>query len=193
MLRAIEGAGRVSVVCTVRNGRRSDVRQVRRPLVLGNTTLMGDLVFRGGELVRWGTFGRGRPLKPIERLRAPKGSRQKPLARDLRWLVRTDAPMARNAGFLAGACHSTGRAGAPLECFAEQQLECKAQKDRLRANLGDHAEILDLAIGDSTAREIGERRGYHGKHAERRGIFLINEAFAALRALVGENILPKAA
>jgi hypothetical protein len=50
-----------------------------------------------------------------------------------------------------------------------------------------------LAVGDATAREIGERRGYRGKHAERRGIFLISEAFAALRALVGENILPKAA
>ncbi len=193
LLLAIEGAGRVSVICTVQNGRRSNVRRIERPLILGNTTEIGDLEFRKGQLVRWGTFGRGEPLKPVERLRAPKGSRQKPPARDLRWLVQTDAPIAKNAGFMAGDTHSTGRSGAPLECFAEQQLDCRAEQDRLRATLGQHAEILDLAIGDATAREIGESRGYHDKHAERRGIFLINEALAALRNLVGENNLKKAA
>jgi hypothetical protein len=59
LLRAIEGAGRVSVTCTVRKGRRSDVRQVRRPFLLGNTTQMGDLVFRNGHLTRWGMTRRG--------------------------------------------------------------------------------------------------------------------------------------
>jgi hypothetical protein len=191
--RAMEGAGRVAVVCTVRNGQRSDVRQVHRPCERGPNTRIGDLVFRNGRLVRWGTTARGVALKPVERLRASKGSRQKPPARDLRWLVQTDAPFARGAGFMAGEVHSTGRSGAPLECFAEAAQARKAEDASLRAALGEHAEILDLAIGDATAREIGERRGYHDKHAERRGIFLINEAFAALRALVGENISAKAA
>jgi hypothetical protein len=50
-----------------------------------------------------------------------------------------------------------------------------------------------LAIGNLTASDIGESRGYHGKHAERRGIFLLNEAFAALRALIDENNLKNAA
>jgi hypothetical protein len=193
MLRAIEGAGRISVVCTVRNGRRSDIRQDRRPLILGNTTKIGDLEFRKGQLVRWGTTRRGRPLKPVERLRAEKGSRKKPPARDLRFLVRTGAPFARVVDFHAGTVHSTGRSGAPLECFAEAEQARKAEDGSLRVALGAHAEILDMAIGDSTAREIGESRGYHGKHAERRGIFLINEAFAALRAIVDENSLKKAA
>jgi hypothetical protein len=95
--------------------------------------------------------------------------------------------------FLAGTVHSTGRSGAPIECFAEAEQARRVEDSGLRDRLGAHAEILDLAIGDATAREIGERRGYKGKHAERRGIFLINDAFAALRALVGENNLTKAA
>lgn len=65
----------------------------------------------------------------------------------------------------------TGRSGAPVECFAEAEQSRKAEEGGLRQALGAHAEILDLAIGDATAREIGESRGYSGKHAERRGIF----------------------
>jgi hypothetical protein len=193
MLRAIEGAGRVSVSCTVRNGKRSDVRRSSRPLVLGNTTRIGDLEFRRGRLLRWGRTKRGRHLEPVERLRDERGSRKPEPERDFRFLVRTDAPFARKVDFLAGDTHSTGRSGAPIECFATAEQVRKAEDRVLRTALGAHAEILDMAISDSTAREIGESRGYRGKHAERRGIFLINEAFAALRVLVGENILPKAA
>lgn len=193
MLRAIEGAGQVSVVCTVRNGKRSNVRRLRRPLELGNTTRIGDLVFRRGKLVRWGSTARGVALRPVERLRAAKGSREKPPARDPRHLVRTDAPFAREVDFLAGSMHSTGRSGAPPESFAEREQVRKAEEGQLRAVLGAHAEILDMAIGDLTAREIGERRGCVGKTAEKRGIFFVNEAFAALRSLVGEINLQKAA
>lgn len=188
-------ARRVSVHCVVRGGQRFDVQPVIEPVVnrQGGTTRMGDLVFFRGKLVRWGSTARGVPLKPVERLRAEKGSRQKAPARDLRHLVRTDAPFAWKVEFLGGDTHSTGRSGAPLERFGEAEQARKAEDQTLRRALGTHAEILDLAIGDSTAREIGESRGYSGKHAERRGIFLINEAFAALRALVRENVLQKAA
>jgi hypothetical protein len=149
--------------------------------------------FRKGQLIRWGATLRGKPLRPVERLRAGKGSRSAPLAADPRHLVRTDAPLANNAEFLAGAVRPTGKSGALLEFFAEREQSRKSIESELRQALDAHAEILDLAIGDATAREIGESRGYTGKTAERRGVFLINEAFAALRALVGENILPKAA
>lgn len=181
-------ARRVSVVCTVRSGQRFDVQPVIDPVVYreGNTGRIGDLVFRNGKLVQYGRTERGVALKPIERLGEPKGSRKPPPTRDFRFLVRTDAPMARKVDFLAGDTHSTGRSGAPLECFAEAEQARKAEDQSLRMALGAHAEILDLAITDATAREIGESRGYGGKHAERRGIFLVNEAFAALRALVGE-------
>jgi hypothetical protein len=193
MMRAMEGAGRVAVICTVRNGVRSDVRRMERPLEFGETTRIGDLIFRNGKMVRFGRTARGVPLKPVERLRASKGSREKPPPRDFRFLVRTDAPFARCVDFHAGTVHSTGRSGAPLECFAEREQSRKAEEQSLRQTLGAHAEILDMAVGDATAREIGESRGYQGKHAERRGIFLINEALAALGALVGQNISSKAA
>lgn len=188
-------ARRVSVHCVVRCGQRFDVQPVIDPvtIVRGDVTYIGPMVFRSGVMVQWGTYGRGKKLRPIERLGAPKGNRKRPPKRDLRWLVKTDAPIAKNAGFMAGTTASTGRSGAPIECFAEAEQARKAEEGNLRTMLGAHAEILDLAIGDATAREIGESRGYHGKHAERRGIFLVNEAFAALRTLVGENILPKAA
>jgi hypothetical protein len=187
-------ARQVSVHCVVRGGQRFDVQAVIDPVVYrnGDTARIGSLVFRKGHLVRWGSTKRGKPLEPVERLRAEKGSRERPPARDLRFLVRTDAPIVKNAGFLAGETATTGRSGAPLECFAEAEQARKAEQGQLRAALGAHADILDLAIGDTTAREIGERRGYKGKHAERRGVFLISEAFAALRALVGENILKAA-
>ncbi|MGX9430292.1 hypothetical protein [Bradyrhizobium sp. LeoA1S1] len=188
-------ARRVSVHCVVRGGQRFDVQPVIDPVVYrnGDTAWIGQLVFRRGRLVRWGRTSRGVPLEPVERLRAEKGSRKKPPARDLRWLVRTEAAFARKVDFLAGETASTGRSGAPLECFAEAEQSRKEEQGQLRQALGAHADILDMAIGDATAREIGESRGYRGKHAERRGVFLISEAFAALRALVGEYILPKAA
>lgn len=191
--RAMEGAGRVAVVCTVCNGQRSNIRQIYRPCERGSNARIGDLVFRNGTLVQWGRTKRGVALAPVERLRASKGSRKPRAARDFRFLVQTNAPFARKVDFLAGDTHSTGISGAPLECFAEAQQARKAEVQSLRDALGQHADILDMAISDATAREIGESRGYHGKYAERRGIFLINDAFAALRVLVGENILPKAA
>ena len=193
MLRAIEGAGRVSVVCKVTSGQRSNVHRVERPLLIGNTTKLGDLEFQKGKMVCWGRTKRGVRLQPREELRAEKGSRKPPPPRDLRYLVQTDAPLVKGAGFLAGGSHSTGRSGAPIECFAEREQTRVAEQDGLRKALGAHADILDMAITDATAREIGESRGYSGKHAERRGVFLINEALAALRALIGENILQKAA
>lgn len=188
-------ARRVSVHCVVRGGKRYEVQPVIDPVVTfkGAMAYIGPLAFRRGELVRYGRTARGRSLEPVERLRAPKGSRKKPPARDLRWLVRTNAPIAKNAAFLAGATASTGRSGAPIDCFAEREQVRKAEDQSLRLMLGAHAEILDRVIGDTTAREIGESRGFRGKHAERREIFLISAAFAALRALVGENNMQKAA
>jgi hypothetical protein len=188
-------ARRVSVHCVVQGGARYNVQPVIDPVVItkGDMTYIGPLAFCKGKLLQYGRTARGVTLKPIERLGESKGSRESPPPRDFRFLVRTAAPFAWKVDFLAGDTHTTGRNGAPLECFAEAEQARKAEESNLRAALGAHAEILDLAIGDVTAREIGESRGYAGKTAERRGIFLINEAFAALRALVGENNIPKAA
>jgi hypothetical protein len=188
-------ARRLSVHCVVRHGERCDVVPVIEPVVSrkGHRAWIGPLEFRKGQLVCWGTTARGASLRPREELRAEKGIRRRPPARNLRHLVRTEAPIAKNAGFLAGACHSTGKSGAPLECYAEREQSRQAEQSLLRQVLGAHAEILDMAIGDATAREIGESRGYSGKHAERRGIFLVSEALSALRTIAGENIQSRAA
>ena len=65
----------------------------------GDTTIIGPLEFRNGELIRWGSTLRGKPLRPVERLRAGKGSRNAPPDADLGHLVRTSAPMARVVSF----------------------------------------------------------------------------------------------
>lgn len=53
--------------------------------------------------------------------------------------------------------------------------------------MGAHAEVLGLAVDASTAGKIGQRRDFEGKHAERRGVFLISEALASLHGLVANN------
>jgi hypothetical protein len=107
-------ARRVSVHCVVRGGKRFDVQPVIEPVVHheDGTTRIGAMTFQNGHMACWGVTSRGVPLKPIEQLRSAKGSREKPPARNLRWLVQSDAPIAKNAKFLAGTTHSTGRSGA---------------------------------------------------------------------------------
>jgi hypothetical protein len=129
--------------------------------------------------VRWGSKSRGAPLEPVERLWAEKGSREKPPECDLRWLVHTDAPR-KERWLPRGASHSTGWCAS---CLAEAEQARKAEEGQLRQGLGAHAEVLGLAIDASTAGKIGERRDFVGKHAERRGVFLISEALASLHGL----------
>ncbi len=140
-----------------------------------------------------GAHQQGVALEPVERLRAEKGSREKPPpARDLRWLVRTDAPIAKNAGFLAGKTNSTGRSGAPLECFAEAERHGRLNRANCVTRFGAHARFwIWLSVTQPPVRLV--KAVATGKHAERRGVFMVNEAFAALRVLVRENNLPRAA
>lgn len=53
----------------------------------------------------------------------------------------------------------------------------------LRQHLGKHAKVLDLAIGDATAKEIGVAMGQGPAYAEKRGPALIDAAIDALIAL----------
>jgi Phage capsid family len=131
-------ARRVSVHCTVRSGERTNVLSVIDPVIYrnGDTVRIGPLTFRHGLLSRWGVTPRGVPLRPVERLRAEKGSRKPPPVRDARHLVRTDAPIAKGAEFWAGTVHSTGKSGAPMECFAEREQTRKAEDGQLRRALG---------------------------------------------------------
>lgn len=129
-------------------------------------TRLGCLVFYGGALIEYGQTARGVPLRPREDVRSPKGSR-----------LRVDD----TGGRLAGLCRSSGlaRQGDTGEHAAENDFIRRDLERRFRSTLGAHADVLDEACTDATARQIGEARGYSGKTAERWGIKLVDRAIAA--------------
>lgn len=131
-------------------------------------TRLGCLVFSSGKLVQYGRTARGKPLRPREDVRRPKGSR---------------LPVDDTGGRLAGLCRSSGlaRQGDVGEYAAEAEFVRRDLERRFRSVLGAHADVLDEACTDATARQIGEARGFDGKTAERHGIRLIDQAIAAFR------------
>jgi len=64
-----------------------------------------------------------------------------------------------------------------------RQVETANYVDYLRRQLGRHAKVLDLAITDATAKEIGIEMGQGPAYAEKRGPSLIDAAIDALIAL----------
>ena len=157
-------ARQVSVHCVVRGGKRFDVQPVIDPVVTmkGAMAYIGPLAFRNGEMVRWGTFGRGWSGAGG----TPPRAQGQP----------AEAAVARSAPPRADRRADREGCGLPRGCVPFDGQEWCAIRVLCRSCSGSKV-----------------RLGFQGKHAERRDIFLINEAFAALRALVGENILPKAA
>lgn len=63
---------------------------------------------------------------------------------------------------------------------AVRQVEGVIFVDFLRHHLGKHAKVLDLAIGDATAKEIGIEMGKGPTYAEKAGPALIDAAIDAL-------------
>lgn len=62
-------------------------------------------------------------------------------------------------------------------------LECTDYLKHLRHHLGDHATVLDLAITDTTARDIGIAMGKAPAYAEKVGPLMIDAALDALMAI----------
>lgn len=63
----------------------------------------------------------------------------------------------------------------------EAHIEARLDFRQVRRTIGaDHANVLELAVGPSTAKAIGETRRYVGKVAERWGIRMIDDALSAL-------------
>jgi hypothetical protein len=145
---------------------------------------LGDLVFRDGALVSFGCTERGAVLRPREQQSEPKGATTpKRSAESIRYLLATDAPIAKGAIFLGGVTRSRGNCSRPDMGDAEAALELQrnARRDAVRLALGPEASaVLDLAVTDTSAREIGELCGYAGKTAERKAIRLINGALEKL-------------
>ncbi|MBX5293038.1 hypothetical protein HJB96_08795 [Rhizobium sp. NLR15a] len=61
-----------------------------------------------------------------------------------------------------------------------RQVETMDYVDHLRGRLGKHANVLDLAISDASAAEVGIAMGLAPAYAAKRGATLIDEAIDAL-------------
>ncbi|WP_414123997.1 hypothetical protein [Rhizobium sp. BR 317] len=61
-----------------------------------------------------------------------------------------------------------------------RHVETVSYVDYLRHRLGKHAKVLDLAITDATAKEIGMSAGHAPAYAEKRGPSIIDAAIDAL-------------
>lgn len=140
---------------------------------------IGALLFRNGKLVSFGQTARGVPLKPIEQMRMPNGPKSsKRSTSDIRFLLSSDDPIAPGATFLAGVTNEKGKTSRPDigEFEAAEELDRSRAIASLQAKLGPHFHVLEMAISDSTAYQIGVRFGYAGKTAERHGVALIDAA-----------------
>ena len=189
MLRAVSDGMRARVVAAKESGQWKFIeRHEVRYGVRGSRVELGNLTFASSTLVTFGQTDRGRGLRPVERSRAPRGF--KPTARSaqsIRFLVANDdTPIANGAGWLGGITRPRGNGSRPDigEAEAEMEMHRNARRDAVRLVLGPrHARVLDLAISDASAREIGEEFGHVGKTAERRAVSAINDALTALQEI----------
>ncbi|WLR98617.1 hypothetical protein [Shinella sumterensis] len=223
--------------------------------------VMGNLVFRNGELIEWGRTSKGKALQPVERTRGVKGGGAPGRTEAQIWAY-LRAPATTPSPFtsvslrrpLSGATAVTkmydplprqapgtkdrhGRFGveearavlrahgvdgsvafedlpvpatqcqdalvpgpqwiggvkkpkpageisasAAPEGHVSRLVETGDYVDHLRRLLGDHAKVLDMAITDATAREIGVAMGKGRSYAEKAGPWLIDAAIDALIA-----------
>lgn len=148
----------------------------------------GALVFRKGQLASWGVTKRGKSLSPVDRQRQLRGTHSVGRTEEaVRFLLpaNDNAPIAKGAMFLGGIKGKKGNTTVPDlgELDAADKLHADRRREAVRVSLGLHAAVLDAAISDSTAKEIGEAFGYTGKTAERRGIAAIRIALAEFQKI----------
>ncbi|WFS02789.1 hypothetical protein [Rhizobium tumorigenes] len=226
----------------------------------GTDTSIGKLLFRDGRLIQWGETRKGRPLKPVERPRSPKGGDDPSRSESAIWsylaLKGAVSPLAAvpyqkpfSKVVVIDDCYKplpreaptekdkAGRFGvaearAVLEEFSVSGItpfdklpfpavllpdgivtgdqwvggvkkpkplgeisssagrepeivrhgEIASHLTALRRMLGKHALVLDMAISDATAKEIGMAMGLGPAYAEKRGPALIDAAIDALIA-----------
>ncbi|QLF70179.1 hypothetical protein FE840_011870 [Peteryoungia desertarenae] len=164
----------------------SIIRKSWKPHCTASGVELGSLTFRNGKLVSWGKTTKGKDLKPVERQRMPKGAASSArLESDIRFLLSSKAPIAKGAFFFGGKKGKKGTGTQPDigDHAAAEELARNQHRQAVRLALGEKVWILDAAITDATAREIGELMGFTGKTAERRGIAAINDAIAAFEKI----------
>ncbi|MGJ7042112.1 hypothetical protein J2Y63_005393 [Shinella sp. BE166] len=164
----------------------------RREAMFGlseNGFQLGNLLFRGGKLVSYGETHKGKRKLPAERTRQPKGYKAPPPRSDasIRFLLPSNdnTPIAEGAGWLGGITRPRGNGTRPDigEHDAVVEMDRSARRSAVRLALGLDADVLDVAITDATAQQIGEAFGYEGKTAERQGIKRINVALKKLEQI----------
>lgn len=164
----------------------------RREVKLGSSEQgfhLGDLLFRSGKLVCYGETHKGKRKLPAERTRQPKGYKAPPPRSEasIRFLLPSNdnTPIAEGAGWLGGVTRPRGNGTRPDigEHDAIVEMDRSARRSAIRLALGLDADVLDVAITDATAQEIGEAFGYEGKTAERQGIKRINLALKKLEQI----------
>lgn len=241
----------------------TDATPVSKRNRLGGTdTQIGNLVFRDGNLIRWGETKKGTGLRPVDRSRGVKGgalpgrteasiwkyiklpaagaspmaatslrrpisdapaimTRETPLPREEpsskdrsgRFGVEEARAVLREFGVdgsvpfdrlpvPATMCPDTVVVGPqwvggvkkpkPLGEISQaaggepevvRRIETADYMTYLRRLLGEHAKVLDLAIGDASARAIGIQMGKAPAYAEKAGPILVDAAIDALIAL----------
>lgn len=183
----MSAAGRPAlVVYQVDAGGWRIMRKSWKPHCTSEGVRIGSLVFRSGKLVVWGKTARGKDLKAVERQRMPKGAASSArLESDVRFLLSSNAPIALGAFFFGGKKGKKGTGTRPDigDHSAAEELASNQQRQAVRMQLGEKVWILDAAITDATAREIGELMGFKGKTAERRGIAAISDAIAEFQKI----------
>ncbi|MET3759154.1 hypothetical protein ABID08_006538 [Rhizobium binae] len=155
----------------------------------GSDVQLGNLVFRSGKLVAYGQTARGRSKTPVERTRQPKGYEAPPKRsqESIKFLLpaNDNTPIATGAGWLGGVTRASGNSTRQDhgDHLAAIEMDRNARRAAVRMALGLDAAVLDAAITDATAQQIGEAFGYSGKTAERRGIEKINAAIRKLQEI----------
>ncbi len=190
MLDAASPGMRCRVVSTKINGRWT-VTERHEPgiMVSGTEVLLGNLIFRDGKLISYGETSRGRRKTPVERTRQPKGYKAPPKRsqESIKFLLpaNDNTPIADGAGWLGGVTRATGNSTRQDngDHLAVLEMDRNAKRAAVRLALGLDASVLDAAITDATAQQIGEAFGYSGKTAERRGIEKINAAIRKLQEI----------
>ncbi|WP_221164260.1 hypothetical protein [Rhizobium sp. NLR22b] len=190
MLDAASPGMRCRVVSSKINGTWTITdRQKPGFMFAGGQVQLGNLVFRAGKLVCYGETSRGRRKTPVERTRQPKGYKAPPKRsrESIRFLLpaNDNTPIADGAGWLGGVTRTTGnsRHQDNGDHMAALEMDRNAKRAAVRLALGIDAAVLDAAITDATAQQIGEAFGYSGKTAERRGIEKINAAIRKLQEI----------
>lgn len=173
----------------VREGWKVFERHGRKVSISGSTVVLGTLVFRDGILAEYGVTTRGKPLKPIERHRSPRGSSSTPRSESsIRFLLpaNDNTPIAKGAHFFGGMKGRKGNTTKPDvgDHHAAEELARNYRRQAVRVALGNKCWIMDAAASDCTARDIGEALGHRGKVAERRGMAAIDDAIAQFQKLV---------